>query len=147
MVFGKPEPLKPIFFLGKIGFWKEQNRKTDFFLGKNWFSLKNQLFPKKKIVLGAQAFQKPTFLLGKFGFFLKKYQLFPRKTKKIKLFRSHHSSKKNGFLDFLIFRVSAFGAFSVSVLLAYLFNKKVILAIVQVETRNPGVQNCNIEFI
>ena len=63
LVFGKPGLLKPTFSSEKVGLFKENKRfpKTNLFLGKRWFFKKHQLFHTKKLVLGAEAFQKQAF--------------------------------------------------------------------------------------
>ena len=100
--------------------------KTNFFLGQISFQeprlSKNQLFPRKKLVFS----RKTNFALGK--------------------------PKKIPFSGAIIVptKIVVFG-FLVLVLLGFLYfhtllNKEIILARIQVETRNPKVQNSNIEF-
>ena len=60
-------------------------RKTDFFLGKKGFGVKNQLLPRKKMVLGRKTnfFPRENMVLGK------EDQLYPRQ-----------NQNKPSFLDF-----------------------------------------------
>ena len=116
------KPKKPSFLENGEGILKKMvflvlprekmvfHSKTNFshVLVKDGFGAKNQLSPRKKMVFLRQSTPKPSFYVGKVGFSMKNH-LFTMQNPKKTIFFNIPSpfSKKDGFLGFLVSRVSA----------------------------------------